>query len=112
MPKKPFSLLAWLAIVTPMFAVGPSFIPDQTFTGSSLKGWHTVGQAEWRAENGELIGKPKAESGGWLVLDWSYQDVALYAEYECSSGCQTGVLFRAEKTGSGLKGTFVDLSDP
>ena len=112
MLKKRLLPLAGLAIVAPLFAVGPSFIPDHTFTGSSLTGWHTVGQAEWRAENGEIIGKPTAESGGWLVLDRSYQDVALYAEFECSSGCQTGVLFRAEKTGSGMKGTFVDLSDP
>lgn len=111
MPRKPLLLVAGLAIVTPMFAVGPSFTPDHTFTGSSLNGWHTIGQAEWRAENGELIGKPKAKGGGWLVLDRSYQDVALYAEYECESGCQAGVLFRASTTASGMKGTFVDLSD-
>ena len=112
MRKMSLPLLAGLVAVTPLFAVGPSFIPDKIFTGSTLTGWHTLGQAEWRAENGELIGKPTAESGGWLVLDRSYQDAAMYFEYKCSSGCQTGVLFRGEKAGSGLKGTFVDLSDP
>ena len=100
------------AAVAPMIAVGPSFIPDVTFQGSSLAGWHTVGQAEWKAENGEIVGRPTAASGGWLVLDRSYQDVGVYLEYRCAAGCETGVLFRAEKTAAGMKGTLVELSDP
>ena len=113
MTRKLFSLLIALAVTAPVLAVGPSFVPDVTFQGSSLAGWHTVGQAEWKAENGEIIGRPTAASGGWLVLDRSYQDVAFFANYECTGGCQTGVLFRAEKTpDNGLKGTLVDLSDP
>src|SRR5580704_11450582 len=96
----------------PLAAVGPSFLPDVTFTGSSLAGWHTVGNAEWRAENGEIVGKPTAPGGGWLVLDKSYQDVGVYLEYRCTGGCQTGVLFRETKDGSGTKGAYVDLSDP
>jgi hypothetical protein len=55
----------------PVFAVGPSFHPDAKFTGSTLEGWHTVGPAEWRGENGEIIGTPKEDHGGWLVLDHS-----------------------------------------
>jgi hypothetical protein len=100
------------AAVAPMIAVGPSFIPDVTFQRSSLAGWHTVGQAEWKAENGEIVGRPTAASGGWLVLDRSYQDVGVYLEYRCSAGCVTGVLFRGEKTLTGMKGTLVELSDP
>jgi hypothetical protein len=101
-----------VAAVAPVFAVGPSFVPDTTFQGSSLAGWHTVGQAEWKAENGEIVGKPTSASGGWLVLDRSYQDVGVYLEYKCSAGCETGVLFRGEKTMLGMKGTLVQLSDP
>ena len=110
-PYLPLTLLA-LAGTVPTIAVGPSFVPDVTFTGSSLALWHTVGNAEWRAENGEIVGKPTAASGGWLVLDKSYQDVGLYVEYRCADGCQTGVLFRGTKGDSGMKGTFVDLADP
>jgi hypothetical protein len=110
-PYLPLTLLA-LAGTVPMIAVGPSFVPDVTFTGSSLAGWHTVGNAEWRAENGEIVGKPTAASGGWLVLDKSYQDVGVYVEYRCTDGCQTGVLFRGTKGDTGMKGTFVDLADP
>jgi hypothetical protein len=96
----------------PMFADGPSFQPDVTFHGSSLAGWHTVGQASWRAENGELIGTPQSGSGGWLMLDKSYQDVGLFAEFRCTGGCETGAIFRVEKTDSGWKGVYVALTEP
>jgi hypothetical protein len=58
------------------------------------------------------VGKPTAASGGWLVLDKSYQDVGVYVEYRCTGGCQTGVLFRETKDAAGIKGTYVELSDP
>ena len=103
-----FSLLA----ATPMFAGGPSFHPDVTFQGASLSGWHVVGQANWRAENGELIGTPQAQDGGWLMLDRGYQDVGLYAEFRCTGGCETGALFRIEKTADGWKGVYVALTEP
>jgi hypothetical protein len=95
-----------------VYASGPSFHPDVTFQGSELKAWHIYEEAEWSAENGELIGKPKQAGGGWLMLDHSYQDVGLYAEFKCTGGCETGVLFRAEKTPDGMKGIYVALSDP
>jgi Domain of Unknown Function (DUF1080)/FG-GAP-like repeat len=100
--------------VMPAFASGPSFRPDTVVDGSNLNGWHTFGQADWHAEKGEIVGTPRqAGTGGWLVLDHSYQDSALYTEYRCASGCLTGILFRAEKTESGgLKGVYVSLSDP
>lgn len=103
-----FALLA----TTPMFAGGPSFHPDVTFHGSSLSGWHVVGQANWRAEDGELIGTPKAQDGGWLMLDHGFQDVGLYAEFRCTGGCETGALFRIEKTSDGWKGIYVALTEP
>ncbi len=33
---------------------GPSFRPDATFKGSTLNGWHAIGAAQWRMENGEI----------------------------------------------------------
>lgn len=96
----------------PAFAGGPSFHPDVTFRGSSLAGWHTLGQANWRAEDGELVGTPQSGGSGWLMLDRSYQDVGLYAEFRCTGGCETGALFRAEKTADGWKGIYVALTEP
>jgi len=35
----------------------------------------TLGGADWRAENGEIVGTPKTPEGGWLILDKFLQDV-------------------------------------
>jgi Domain of Unknown Function (DUF1080)/FG-GAP-like repeat len=91
---------------------GPSFIPDLTFAGSSLSGWRQMGSAEWHAQNGELAGKPQQASGGWLMLDRSYQDISFYADFRCEGSCETGLLLRAEKTPTGYKGIYVALSEP
>jgi hypothetical protein len=93
---------------TPAPLHGPSFVPDAKFQGSTLAGWHSLGQAEWRAENGELIGKGSAGSG-WLVLDHSYQDTGFYAGFRCVGVCDTGVLIRAAKTEGGIKGSYVSI---
>jgi hypothetical protein len=116
MANKYFAGVALFAVVAVVFAAGavqtagPSFRPDASFKGSTLTGWHTLGAASWRAENGELVGTPKS-GGGWLVLDRSLQDVGFYASFLCAPGCETGVLLRAEKTPQGMKGVYVSLSD-
>ncbi len=91
----------------------PQFQADYIFSGSVLSGWHVFGEAGWRAENGEIIGKAHPGSdGGWLVLDKSFQDVLFYGYFRVPAGSKTGVLVRAEKTPSGgLKGIFLSL-DP
>ena len=100
-------VLLWILI--PILQANSTFIPDSTFKGSTLAGWHVLGQADWKAENGELIGTPK-QGGGWLVMDHSYQDVALYSVFKCTGGCKTGVLLRAEKTAEGMKGVLVEIA--
>ena len=86
-----------------------TFVPDWTFKGSALTGWTVVGQADWRAVDGELVGTPRAPEGGWLILDKSFQDVQFGADFRCTDGCRTGVLLRAEKTPTGMKGVYVSL---
>jgi hypothetical protein len=104
--------VAALAASAQVFASGPSFRPDVTMDGSNLNGWHTLGQAAWKVENGEYVGTPQPNGGGWLVFDKSYQDINFYAEYKCTDGCVTGLLMRAEKTpDGGLTGVYVSLSD-
>src|SRR2546421_8032493 len=99
-----------VCVLGSIFAASQNFLPDVVFKGSSLTGWHKLGQADWRAENGEIIGTPK-ENGGWLMLDKGYQDIAFYAGFRCTGPCKTGVLLRAEKTADGMKGIFVSLAD-
>src|SRR4029079_19061218 len=91
----------------------PNFRPDGAFKGSALTGWHVVGDADWTARNGEIIGKAKpGTNGGWLVLDKSFQDVQLYLNYKCTGECKSGVLLRAKKAADGsMTGVFVSLAN-
>ncbi|MCC7007648.1 MAG: DUF1080 domain-containing protein [Acidobacteria bacterium] len=93
-------------------AAGPTFRPDVVFRGSTLAGWTPIGQADWKAQNGEIVGTPKSADGGFLVLGTPYQDVAIFSNVTCAGGCKAGMLVRAEKTADGgMKGVFVSISD-
>jgi hypothetical protein len=97
-------------VLTVIVAATHDFIPDFAFRGSSLAGWHMLGHASWRAENGEITATPQTPDGGWLMLDKSYQDVKFYAEFRCAENCDAGVLLRTEKiSGGGWKGIYVPL---
>jgi Domain of Unknown Function (DUF1080) len=117
MPYRLGAFLAAVAVVAAAFASGihgasKNFAPDVVFAGSSLAGWQPIGQGNWRAENGEIIGTPTAASGGWLLADRSYQDIAVFASFRCAPGCQTGVLLRAERTADGgVRGVLVTLNE-
>ncbi len=107
-----YGIIAAFVLVEVASAAGPShFKANPAFNGTTLAGWHPVGQADWRVENGEIVGTPKAPGGGWLVLDKSYQDTGFFASFRCMSGCKTGVLLRAEKTADGMKGSFISLNE-
>ena len=104
---------AVVAIAALLTAQGPAneFTPDTTFSGSSLNGWTTLGSVDWQAQSGEIVGRPKASQGGWLVLGKSYQDVNFFTRFRCSGPCQAGVLFRLQKTEAGMTGVYVSLAD-
>ena len=103
-----------VAVSALLTAQGPAneFTPDTTFTGSSLTGWTPLGAADWQAQAGEIVGRPRAGGqGGWLVLDKFYQDVNFFTRFRCTGPCQAGVLFRLRKTGTGMTGVYVSLKD-
>lgn len=107
-----FSCAAQQAQDAPLSEFGLSFLPDHTFKGSSLNGWHTLGDVNWQANNGELVGKTKAGSkGGWLVMDSAYQDVAFHALFKATGNSETALLFRTEKTADGYRGVLLSLKD-
>src|SRR5580693_4566757 len=109
----PISIVASICLFTAsaLNAVPKDFIPDATFSGSALTGWHTLGQAGWRASDGEIIGAPTQTNGGWLVLDKGYQDIEIYASFCSTNDSKAGILLRVEKTAEGgMKGIFVSLS--
>ena len=111
MSRRLLGLIAALAAFSnvPLAGTRSTFVPDWTFKGSTLAGWHPLGAADWKAVDGELVGTPKSAEGGWLVLDKSFQDVEFGADFKCADGCRTGVLLRAEKTPTGMKGVFLSL---
>jgi len=115
-PSRSFAVAvaAVAAMVIGIHAQRPAnFIPDGAVKGSALTGWHVVGDADWKAENGELVGKAKpGANGGWLVMDKSFQDVEVFTNYRCTGACTSGVLLRAQKTAAGgLSGVYVSLTD-
>jgi hypothetical protein len=87
-----------------------TFAPDWTFKGSALTGTQQVGQATWRAENGEIIGTPTGPDGGWLLLESGYQDVQVAAAYKCAGECTAGVMVRSEKGSDATRGVYTVIS--
>src|SRR4030095_15827600 len=104
-------VVAAVLLCVPTFGTRYSFVPDWTFKGNALTGWHVLGQADWKAANGEVTGTPKSLEGGWLLLDKSLQDVEVGFDFKVSPGNKTGLLLRAEKTANGFKGIFVSLTE-
>jgi hypothetical protein len=103
-----------VAVAALLTAQGPAneFTPDTTFAGSNLSGWTPLGAADWQAQAGEIIGRPRADGqGGWLVLDKSYQDINFFTRFRCTGPCQAGVVFRLQKTAAGMTGIYVSLKD-
>lgn len=106
-----FSLGSACFLGSLIFAADQSFVPDVLFKGSDLRGWHKMGAADWRAQNGEIITNSRQEAGGWLILDRGYQDVEFSASFRCNGPCKTGVLLRGGQTAEGMKGVYVSLTD-
>ena len=107
-------MCAVVVVAALLTAQGPAneFTPDTTFAGSSLTGWRPLGAADWQAQAGEIVGRPRAGGqGGWLVLDRSYQDLNFFTRFRCAGPCQAGVLFRLRKTDTGMTGVYVSLQD-
>src|SRR6478672_8844527 len=101
------TLVLAMSLTAPGWAATGNFVPDWTFKGSALGDWQKLGAADWRAENGGIVGTPTSAEGGWLVLNQSFQDVQVAASIRCAAACKPGLLLRAQKTAEGLKGILV-----
>src|SRR6185503_4828705 len=95
-----------------VFTAGPTFRADYRFPGTALTGFKSLGQADWKVENGEIVGTPSAATGGWLLLEGkAFQNLQLYANVKCVGGCKAGFLMRAEKQpDGGLKGVLMSVT--
>lgn len=65
--------------------------PIRLFSGTDLKGWHAMGENQWRAENG-ILRSPR--SGANLVSDERFRDFKLHIEFRYPKGSNSGVYLR------------------
>jgi hypothetical protein len=65
--------------------------PIHLFNGTSLEGWHTLGENQWKAEGGILR---SAKSGANLVSDKTFTDFKLHIEFRYPKGSNSGVYLR------------------
>src|SRR3954452_5685242 len=103
--------IAATCLLLPRAGANKNFAPDWTFQGSSLGAARVIGNADWRAQNGEIIGTPKTAEGGWLILDKPLQDVQFAATFRCTGGCRAGVMLRTQSTPEGIRGVYVALPE-
>ncbi|MFL6451696.1 MAG: hypothetical protein ACJ746_29075 [Bryobacteraceae bacterium] len=95
------------------FTAGPTFRADYKFPGIALTDFKPLGAAEWKVQNGEIIGTPKDAAGGWVLLNGrEFQETQIYAEVKCEGGCRAGILMRAERTpDGGMKGILMSVTE-
>ena len=67
--------------------------PLSLFDGTSLTGWRKQGPAQWRVENGELLGSCDSSGGGWLATERGFEDLVLRFAFRPGGG-EAGVLLR------------------
>jgi hypothetical protein len=103
--------IAATCLILPRAGANKNFVPDWTFQGSSLGAARSIGNAAWRAENGEIIGTPKTPEGGWLIFDKPLQDVQFASTFKCTGGCRAGVMLRTKSTPEGMQGIYVALPE-
>ncbi len=85
-----------------------TLVPDYTYKGSLLTGWHTLGGADWRSKDGVITAKANGLPG-YLVFDRGFQDIAIRSLFKADPNTELGFLFRMEKTDSGFKGFLVSI---
>jgi hypothetical protein len=65
--------------------------PITLFNGVDLKGWHAMGENQWKVEDGVLR---SLKSGANLVSDQTFTDFKLHIEFRYSKGSNSGVYLR------------------
>jgi Domain of Unknown Function (DUF1080) len=65
--------------------------PIHLFDGTSLEGWHALGENQWKAETG-ILRSPK--SGANFVTDKTFIDFKLHIEFRYPKGSNSGVYLR------------------
>src|SRR5690606_30703334 len=87
-----------------------TFIPEFNFKDSGIKDWTIIGDADWKVQDGVITGNVKpGGSGGYLMLNRSFQDVGLRTLFKPDNTGELGILFRIEKINDGFKGILLSI---
>lgn len=84
----------WTAVRAPSLrrSTAPAWgKPVRLLNSSDLKGWHALGDNQWKVENG-ILRSPK--SGSNLVTDESFSDFKLHIEFRYPKESNSGVYLR------------------
>ncbi len=87
------------------------------FNGRNLRGWKVYAGANWRVQNGELVGP--SDSAGWIGTVAEYDNFILRGEFWVDKGStdegNSGVFFRAKPTSTPWRDGYemqISLQDP
>ncbi|MBN8955964.1 MAG: DUF1080 domain-containing protein [Rhizobiales bacterium] len=102
MMQRLFVLPAWLIALSFAAISFPSLTSAQgksdfveLFDGKSLEGWSTVGDSNWRVEDGAIVAdKMASKDAGYLVSKGSYKDFVVRVEFMPSHDANSGIYFR------------------
>src|SRR4029453_8070388 len=67
-PLRRLMLLAVAVATASVTLSAQHYRTDRKYTPTSLAGWHVLGDAAWRVENGEYVGTPKNPRRGVVGL--------------------------------------------
>ena len=86
------------------------------FNGVNLDGWKIQGHASWKADHGEIVGKPDPgqETDCWLFSKAEWTDFTLEVEFKIPEKCNSGIAIRMPKEATGdpdMYGYEVQISD-
>lgn len=86
----------------------------QLFNGKDLKGWKAEGNAEWKVEDGNLVGRQgqPGNKPGDLFTERSFKDFELICTYKCIWPCNTGVWFRYKDAKTAYQADILEYVKP
>lgn len=100
---KRFSRITIALIVTAVAAFGCAQMGTQSdagwvtlFDGRNLDNFNTVGDANWRLEDGLVVADRKGKDNGYLVTKNAYKDYELRVEFWVSNDANSGIYMRCQ----------------
>lgn len=83
------------------------------FNGSDLSGWTEIGKADWRVEDGCIVGTQGPDhAGGDLLTTAAYRDFLLQVTYRLTWPANSGIWFRYQSAGQSYQADLLEFANP